>query len=157
MIRAAALLLLLALPALAQGPTEWNPKPAAGDLVLSGNLEVTDAQLGFKVAGRVSERLVDEGGRVTAGQLVARLDDAEQQDQLALRQAELAGAEALLAELEAGSRPQEIAAAEAALRSTEAERDRVRLDHARLKELRQREVIADRKTGKSSAENLRAE
>ena len=135
----ASLAMILLLGACARGN-----RPAAGDLVLSGNLEVTDAQLGFKVAGRVSERLVDEGGRVTAGQLVARLDDAEQQDQLALRQAELAGAEALLAELEAGSRPQEIAAAEAALRSTEAERDRVRLDHARLRELRQREVIADR-------------
>jgi len=135
----ASLALILLLGACARGN-----RPAASDLVLSGNLEVTDAQLGFKVAGRVSERLVDEGGRVTAGQLVARLDDAEQQDQLALRQAELAGAEALLAELEVGSRPQEIAAAEAALRSTEAERDRVRLDHARLRELRQREVIADR-------------
>ena len=96
----------------------------AGDLVLSGNLEVTDAQLGFKVPGRVAERLVSEGDRVKAGQPVARLDDTEQQEQLALRQAELAGAEASLAALVAGSRPQEIAAAEATLRSAEADRDR---------------------------------
>ncbi len=115
-----------------------------GDLVLSGNLEVSDAQLGFKAAGRLVERLVSEGDRVTAGQLVARLDDAEQRAQLALRQAELAAAEAVVAELEAGSRPQEIAAAAATLRSAEAERDRVRLDHARQKELRAKEVISDR-------------
>jgi HlyD family secretion protein len=120
-----------------------NPRDA-GQLVLSGNLEVTDAQLGFKIPGRVFERLVAEGERVNAGQLIARLDDADQKDQLALRRAELAAAESMLAEFETGSRPQEIAAAAAALRSTEAERDRVRLDFARLRELRERDVIADR-------------
>lgn len=133
-------LALVLLPAACQRRNH-DPK---GALLLSGNLELTDAQLGFKVGGRVVERLVDEGDRVEAGQLVARLDDAEQQDQLALRQAELTAAEAVLAELEAGSRPQDIAAVAAALRSAEAERDRVRLDFARARELRQRDVIADR-------------
>ncbi len=121
-----------------------NGHDPKGALLLSGNLELTDAQLGFKVGGRVTERLVDEGARVEAGQLIARIDAAEQQDQLNLRQAELAAAEAVLAELEAGSRPQEIAAVAAALNSAEAERDRVRLDFARARELRQRDVIADR-------------
>lgn len=115
-----------------------------GELVLSGNFEVTDAQLGFKIPGRVVSRALDEGDRVAAGQLIAQLDDAEQQDELALRRAELAGAGAVLAELEAGSRPQEIAAVEATLRSTEAERDRARLEFARSQELRARNVIADR-------------
>ena len=116
----------------------------AGDLTLSGNLEVNDAQLGFKVAGRVIERPVSEGEHVKAGQLIARLDDAEQQEQLALRRAELAATEAALAELEAGSRPQEIAASAATLRSAEAERDRVKLDYTRQQELRNKEVISDR-------------
>jgi HlyD family secretion protein len=124
----------------------------AGDLVLSGNIEVTDAQLGFKVPGRVAERLVSEGDRVQAGQLVARLDDIEQREQLALGRAELAGAEAALAELVAGSRPQEIAAAEATLRSTEADRDRARLDFARQQELRAKDAIADRELEASQAE-----
>jgi HlyD family secretion protein len=123
-----------------------------GDLMLSGNIEVTDAQLGFKVAGRVAERLVSEGERVKAGQLVSRLDDAEQRAQLSLRRAELAGAEAALAELEAGSRPQEIAAAEATLRSMEAERDRTRLDFARQQELRGKDAIADRELEASQAQ-----
>lgn len=115
-----------------------------GELMLSGNLEVDDAQLGFKTPGRVIERKVTEGERIAAGQLVARLDDAEQQAQLALRRAELAAAEAQLAELEAGSRPQEIAAAAATLRSAEADRDRMRLDFARQDELRKKQVISDR-------------
>jgi HlyD family secretion protein len=114
------------------------------DLVLSGNIEVVDAQLGFKIPGRVTSRPVSEGERVQAGQLIAQLDDQDQTQQLVLRRAELAATEAALAELEAGSRPQEIAAVEATLRSAEAERERARLDFARSQELRGKEVIADR-------------
>ena len=120
--------------------------------MLSGNIEVTEAQLGFKISGRVIERPVSEGDRVQAGQLIARLDDAEQKEQLALRRAELAGAQAALAELEAGSRPQEIAAAAAALRSAEADRDRARLDFARQQELRRKDAIADRELETAQAE-----
>ena len=47
---------------------------AAGELVLSGNLEVDDAQLGFKTAGRVVARPVSEGDRVRAGLYWVRLD-----------------------------------------------------------------------------------
>lgn len=113
-------------------------------LTLSGNIEVVDAQLSFKIAGRVVERLVSEGERVTAGQLIARLDDTEQKEQLALRRAELAAVEAMLKELEAGSRPQEIAATEAALHSAEADRDRAKLDFTRSEELRAKDVISTR-------------
>ncbi len=118
--------------------------PRAGDLLLSGNIEVTDAQLGFKVPGRVATRTVSEGDRVTAGQLIARLDDSEQAQELALRRAELAAAQAALADLEAGSRPQEIAAAEATLHSIEAERDRARLDFARQQELFKHDAVSSR-------------
>ncbi|HVS53013.1 MAG TPA: efflux RND transporter periplasmic adaptor subunit [Opitutaceae bacterium] len=115
-----------------------------GELVLSGNIEVTDAQLAFKLAGRVAARPVSEGQHVDAGQLVARLDDAEQVQEFALRRAELAAAQAALADLEAGSRPQEIAASEATLRSAEAERDRARLDFARQQELLAKNAISTR-------------
>lgn len=142
--RSAAALVLLAVAVAALTGCTRNAHSSKDELVLSGNIEVVDAQLGFKVPGRVITRTVDEGASVTAGQLIAQLDDAEQTQELALRRAELAAAEAVLAELEAGSRPQEIAAAEAALRSAEAERDRARLDFARAQELRARDVIADR-------------
>jgi len=131
--------------------TSCNRAASSGDLKLSGNIEVVDAQLGFKVPGRVAERLVSEGGRVTAGQLVARLDDVEQTEQLALRRAELAAAEAMLAELEAGSRPQEIAAARATLRSAEAERERARLEFERQKDLRRQDANALRESEAAEA------
>lgn len=139
-----AKLAALALGALLLAACSRSGSGRSGELVLSGNFEVDDAQLGFKTPGRVVDRTVREGDRVQASQLIARLDDAEQQSQLALRRAELAAAEAQLAELEAGSRPQEIAAAAATVRSAEADRDRVRLDFARQEELRKKQVISDR-------------
>lgn len=148
--RLPAIALAAAALLLAACPRNHGSRP--GDLMLSGNIEVTDAQLGFKVSGRVAERFVSEGERVKAGQLIARLDDAEQRAQLSLRRAELAGAAAALAELEAGSRPQEIAAAEATLRSMEAERDRARLEAARQQELRGKDAIADRELEASQAQ-----
>lgn len=87
---------------------------------VSGNIEVTDAEVAFKIPGRVVARLVDEGMLVKKGDVVAVLDSSDLRQEVDLRQAELAAAQAALAELEAGSRPQEIAAAKANLDKAEA-------------------------------------
>lgn len=94
-----------------------------GVIRVSGNIELTDAEVSFKIPGRVAERLVDEGESVKADQVVARLDSADLEQEAALRRAELAAAQAALAELLAGSRPEEIAAAGAA-----AQRAKTRLE-----------------------------
>jgi len=119
-------------------------RTAAGDIVVSGNIEVIDAQLAFKIPGRLIERSADEGDRVAAGQLIARLDEVELAQQLDVRRAELAAAQAGLAELVAGSRPQEIALAEAALGSATAELERAQLEARRQEELHTRNVSSDR-------------
>jgi len=90
---------------------------------VSGNIEVTDAEVSFRIAGRVLERLVSEGQPVRSGEILARLDSSELEREVALRKAEVRAAEAALAELLAGSRPEEIAQAAA-----EAERAKARLD-----------------------------
>ncbi len=90
---------------------------------ISGNIEVTDAEVSFKIPGRVVERTVSEGETIKAGQLVARLDTSELEEEVAVRRAELQAAEAVLAELEAGSRPEEIAQASASVRRTQADLD----------------------------------
>lgn len=71
---------------------------------VSGNIEVKDAQIGFKIAGRVLERMVSEGELLDAGQIVARLDNLDLAQEVALRKAERRAAQASLAELEAGYR-----------------------------------------------------
>lgn len=78
-------------------------------LGLSGNIEVTDAEISFKIAGRVVERLVSEGEVVEPGQLVARLENTDVAQEVALRRAELRAARASLSELESGYRAEEIA------------------------------------------------
>lgn len=96
---------------------QWYTNHRADDpnhVRVSGNIEVTEAQVSFKLAGRVEKRLVDEGQLVQRGQPVAELDMADLTCDLALRKAELRAAEAILAALVAGSRKQEVAAAEAA-------------------------------------------
>jgi len=88
---------------------------------VAGNIEVTDAGVGFRIAGHLRERLVSEGETVTAGQVVARLESRELELECSLRRAEVAGAEAALAEAEAGSRPEEVAAARATAQAAQAQ------------------------------------
>ena len=77
-------------------------------LIVSGNIEVTEARLSFKIPGRLIERLVDEGEEIKKGQLIARLDDTDQELAVAHAEANIAYAGAVLAELEAGSRLEDI-------------------------------------------------
>ncbi len=81
----------------------------------SGNIEVTEAQMSFKIPGRLAGRLVEEGDMVNAGQSLARLEETDQTIEVARAEANLAYADAVLAELEAGSRKEEIERAEAKL------------------------------------------
>ncbi|MBZ5621404.1 MAG: efflux RND transporter periplasmic adaptor subunit [Acidobacteriia bacterium] len=68
----------------------------ANRLVVSGNIELTEVNIAFKTAGRLIERNVDEGDRVTKGQVIARLD----RDQLvAQRSRETAGFESTESQL----------------------------------------------------------
>lgn len=124
----------------------FRHKGSGTDVVkVSGNIEVTTVEVSFKVSGRVRERLVDEGETVKSGQLVARLDSADFAHEVAIRKAEVQTAQAVLRELETGSRKEEIAQAEAALAAAEAEAKRLADDFLRQKALYGREVVAKQK------------
>ena len=58
-------------------------------IVVSGNIEVTDVQISFKIPGRVETRLVDEGQLVTRGQIVAELDKTDLIQEMEIRRSEL--------------------------------------------------------------------
>jgi HlyD family secretion protein len=70
---------------------------------------------------QIQEILVDRGDRVSAGQLLARLDDRVLQAQREQAIASVAQAEARLAELRAGARSEEIARSKENIRRIEAE------------------------------------
>jgi HlyD family secretion protein len=85
----------------------------------SGTVEATEAALGFPMAGRIAWIGVREGASVEPGQEVARLDQDELHARSRAADAALSAAHALLAELEHGFRPEEIAEGHAALRAAE--------------------------------------
>jgi len=97
-----------------------NSSTDASILHLSGNIEVTESYLSFKIAGRLEKRLADEGDAVRSGQLLAKLASEDQLLAVQSAAADLALAKAALAELEAGNRVQEIAVAQAALMQAQA-------------------------------------
>jgi HlyD family secretion protein len=76
--------------------------------------------------------------------VVARLDSRELVQEKALRQAQVSSAQAALAELQAGSRTEEIAQARALLERAQADRERAQVEFERQKRLYQREVISTR-------------
>ncbi|HEY4744317.1 MAG TPA: efflux RND transporter periplasmic adaptor subunit [Desulfuromonadaceae bacterium] len=111
------------------------------ELKVSGTVEVTSVELSFKVPGRMGQRLVDEGELVRSGQVVARLEDDELREERDSRAADERAARAALADLEAGSRREEIAQAEAALARMKADAERLAKDCVRMEALFRREVI----------------
>ena len=134
---------------------------------LSGNIELTEVNLSFKVPGRLVDLAKDEGDSVRRDELIARLDENEinhslARDQaslrssetmlvtlrtgidyqrtalggdIALRQAELRAAEARLAEMLAGSRPQEVQQAQAAMNEARTQSDLAKSDWDRAERL----------------------
>jgi HlyD family secretion protein len=121
---------------------------------VSGNIEVVDAELSFKLAGRVTERLVTEGDLVKLGQLVARLEDREYVQEVDRRTAEMKQTGARLKELLAGYRWEEVAQAKAGV-----DRTRSRLDEL-LAGSRPQEIAAaqaETEHARADMENLQRE
>ncbi len=90
------------------------------------------ANLSFLAGGPVAEVKVQAGDKVVAGQVLVRLDDTDAKLALAQANAALKMAQAQLAQLEAGARPEEIAqqkqavqAAQAALAGAQAQLDQL--------------------------------
>jgi len=128
---------------------------------VSGNIEVIDAEVGFKIPGRVKERRVDEGEMVKAGDVIAVLESADLEEEVAEKEAVFRAAKAAweevkngsrkeekeaaqaakekaakyYEELQSGSRPQEIEAAQATLQSAEVEKARLADELERAKRL----------------------
>ncbi len=117
---------ILILAILGSGYWWWSRQAVAADsqaLTGSGTIEAEAVLVSSEVAGRVQRLLVDEGDETTAGALVAQLDPAlleAQRDQAA---AGVTVAEANLALVQAGSRSEDIAIAEAAVAQAAAVRD----------------------------------
>ena len=155
----------------------WNAREQAKNanrIQFSGNMELTQTDLAFKIAGRLVELKVHEGDMVKKGQVIARIDavqtertkEREQanvgmaqsnlaqsktsialeketvESDIQLKQADIRGAKAKLDELLAGSRPQEIQQADAAVSDAASQVEQARLDWERAQKLFSNEDIS---------------
>jgi len=126
-----AVLIVVAVAAAVSVYTFW-PERGAEQTKLFGNVDIRQVSLSFIQSERVTAVNVEEGDVVKAGQVIARLDDTVPNLELAQANAQIAAQEALVAKLQAGSRPQEIAQAKAVVVQQQANVD---IASARLKRL----------------------
>jgi len=98
-------------PLAAAGPSfGGDTVTASGEIV-----PVQEAQMSFTVSGRVQTLAVTEGDEVQAGEVLATLETASIEAEIAQAEAALAVSQANLAQVQAGARPGEIAASQEAL------------------------------------------
>jgi HlyD family secretion protein len=93
----------------------------ANRLVLYGNVDLRQVDLAFNNSERISEVLVQEGDRVTRGQVLARLNTDRLKPQAAAVEAQVEAQRAVVEKLHHGSRPEEIAQAQANVASAKAD------------------------------------
>lgn len=89
-------LVVLAAAAAATYACNWFHGGNGNAIRVSGNIELTQVNISFKVPGRLIERAVDEGDPVKKGMLVARLDKEQLLAQRERARAALDSSESLL-------------------------------------------------------------
>ena len=113
-----------------------------GIIAVSGNVEVTETDTGFKRQGRIEKLLTDEGLQVKEGDPIAVLDSIEIQSEAAQSNALLQEAQSRLSELKAGSRPQELEQAKASVQTAEAELIKAKKDYERYVALYEKGAVS---------------
>jgi HlyD family secretion protein len=133
--RALLVVAFLVAVAASVGGTWWflRPRSPARRLVLHGNVDLRQCELAFQNDERIARVLVEEGERLTAGQLVAELDASRLAPQVAQAEAQVAAQAQVVERMHNGFRPEEIAQARANVESAKADAAFARAQHERLK------------------------
>ena len=119
---------------------------ATGYIIAAHKIEVAS-----KVNGRVAWIGVDKGDKVEAGQALVRLEDDEYRAQLTQQQGQIANLRAKLAELQNGSRPEEVAKARADVDQAKAD-----LENSKVSLGRTTELVSSGVLSKQSLDDARA-
>ncbi|RMF91450.1 MAG: efflux RND transporter periplasmic adaptor subunit, partial [Planctomycetota bacterium] len=103
---------------------------------LPGRAEAaTEVNLAFRVGGPLIARPIRVGQKVEKGELLAKIDPSDFEIELNSEKGALARAEAELAKMEAGARPEEIEQLKAAVASAKAAYERAQKDYERDSQL----------------------
>jgi len=122
-------------------PQWFRKRPAPNLLKLSGNIEAHESLVSFKVTGRIVALPVDEGMTIKTGDLLARIDNDDYRQQVAVDEATTRVRDSQLALGLAGSREQEVEAARQALLDAQADLELKKKDYARYQALYEKDEI----------------
>lgn len=115
--------LLANVPVVKVAPVTFQSGLSPSEVVLTAGGYIVahhTIQLSSKIVGKVVWVGIEAGDNVKKGQVLVRIDDSEFRAQAGQARANLAAAQAKLKELEAGSRPEQIAASKATAERAEA-------------------------------------
>ena len=124
----------------ALGTYYWRQRGASdpnGAFSLSGNVDVHQVELAFRVSGRVAAVKVQEGDKVSTGQVLAELDPVPFRTDVNSAKADVAQAHAQLDKTRRGFRVEEVAQARATVAQRAAD-----LENARVTLQRQQQLVA---------------
>ncbi len=119
---------------------------AAGYVMAAHKIE-----LASRVDGRIDWIGIEMGDKIAKGQVLVRIEDDVFKARVVQQQGVLENAKAKLAELEAGSRPQEIAAAQALVDQAQAESTNAQMDYNRLKDLESTKSVSQQQVDDAEA------
>jgi HlyD family secretion protein len=131
---------------------------SADELTLYGNVDIRQVDLAFNDSERVARVLVQEGDRVTRGQLLASLDTRRLEYAVAHDEAQVAAQRQVVDRMEAGSRPEEIRKARADVDAAAAEAQNAERIDRRLRRLLAKKVASqqDADDARAAADAARA-
>jgi HlyD family secretion protein len=93
---------------------------SASEIRIYGNIDIRKADLAFNEQERIVQVLVEEGDRVTTGQVLARLQTNRMEAQIREIEAKIGAQQEVVKRFEAGTRPQEIEQARAEVEAAKA-------------------------------------
>ena len=121
-----------------QKATKWETRSTYSGIVKAKR----KSDLSFERPGRVDEIQVEQGDRVKAGQVLARLNTEQVEAQIRKLEADKRAADALLLELKAGPRAETIDAARARVREQESQLELAVVNEGRRKRLLEQRLVA---------------
>jgi HlyD family secretion protein len=128
-------------------------------LILHGNVDIRQVNLGFRVSGRIQEMKREEGDDVRNGDVIALLDAGPYEDQVHLAEAQVAQARANYTKMVNGFRSEEIEQLRAQLAQAKANYENALKMFARQDKLLQTHAISqsDYDAATSSRDSLKAQ
>ena len=112
------------------------------ELQIYGNVDIRSVNLSFRVNGRLAALDVDEGDKITAGQILGHIDDAPYKNALEQAKANVMSAQAQLSLIKAGFRSEQIEQAKALVAQSQASYDFAQRYFERVQGLWKNRVIS---------------